>query len=541
MNKSFLIISAIAIGSMCISARTINMPQTEGGDNFHSILRAIELSDTTTVVDYSFIHIPDYWCSIDSIELVGKNTGKIYPAERVVGYNFGEKKYMPSTGRYDFSIIFPATDPSDYTVDMVEIHKDGGKNIIIKGIDLTGKTPAAKYITHINGTYKGDGGFVGISKSATRTTPTTWIPVDNGKFTYDMYSDELLAYDIINGLNIFQGSWTMGKFFTENATIDIDFTPRDNDEMIGNLEYHDIKIDAPLGSLTASLNEYLSSTGDMFKNAEPVLRRDSLEKNRKYYAPEYYAIEDALKAHPEKRDSLAAEVNKLFDNGMAYTIEGKQSENDVRKFADEDFLKLKSDNILKMNNLAGLFALYNEAYYSDDTTPLIDTYLMGYQGKFPESEYAFYMERISGSNEITPGSMFNDFSAVDVNGERHTSSELIKGKPVLLDLWASWCGPCRRTSKSMIPVYDEYNSKGFTIIGVARENGSPEAAIDAISKDGYKWLNLFEIDDINGIWALYRCQNAAGDTFLISPEGEIVKRDVSAEEVREYLKMLYKD
>lgn len=192
-----------------------------------------------------------------------------------------------------------------------------------------------------------------------------------------------------------------------------------------------------------------------------------------------------------------------------------------------------------MNNIAGLFAIVCEAYYSRDATPLIKAYLDGYEGKFPESEYSIYMDKLSGSNEIAPGTPFNDFYANDIEGNLHTLSAMIKGKPALLDLWASWCGPCRRTSKSMIPVYEEYADRGFTIVGVAREYGSSSAAAGAIEKDGYKWLNLVEIDDANGIWALYRRHNAAGGTFLISPEGKIIKSYVTADEVRDYLKGLY--
>ena len=65
-----------------------------------------------------------------------------------------------------------------------------------------------------------------------------------------------------------------------------------------------------------------------------------------------------------------------------------------------------------------------------------------------------------------------------------------RGKVALIDLWASWCGPCRTTSKQLIPIYEKYKDRGFTVIGVAREQNSDIRMREAIRKDGYPWLNL---------------------------------------------------
>lgn len=537
-----------AVGANAIDTegnRIIKLPASVEDNSTHSILRSIELTDTATIVDYSFLHSPNYWCSIDSMALVGNVTGKKYPIKGTVGYTLRKRQYMPASCKHDFSMIFSAIDPQDTSVDMVEIEDGVSPTVLRKGIDLTGNGPKTKYVTHINGTYEGKGTFVGIFKSGShlnRNQNVIWVPVDNGKFSYDLSSDDLLVYEIVNGPNMFMGAWNCGEIFSENANIDIDFTPSKDEEDSGReIEYHDIRVNAPDGSLTNSLLEHHKRMDEEYNSAPPVVAYKSLMDNKKFYTPEYYALEEAYMAHPEQKDSLAKAMNDLFDKGVAKTPEGLLAEKEIQQYNTTQRLQSVCQDAVRMNNLAGLFAIVSECYYADDTAPMVEAYLNNYGGKFPDSEYSAYMETISNVNEIVPGNSFNDFTAPDAEGNVHRFSELIAGKPALLDLWAVWCGPCRRTSMSMIPVYEEYASKGFTIIGVARVANGDELPTDAIEKDGCKWLNLFDVDDANRIWALYRCQNAAGGTFLISPEGKIVKRDVTAEDVRTYLETLYSD
>ena len=109
----------------------------------------------------------------------------------------------------------------------------------------------------------------------------------------------------------------------------------------------------------------------------------------------------------------------------------------------------------------------------------------------------------------------------------------------MIDLWASWCSSCRRHSKALKPVYEEFSPKGFTIVGVAREWKDAELARKAVKKDGYPWLNLVDVGDANAIWAKYRCPNGGGKVVLVDPEGVIVAVNPSAEDVRAYLTEFY--
>lgn len=144
-------------------------------------------------------------------------------------------------------------------------------------------------------------------------------------------------------------------------------------------------------------------------------------------------------------------------------------------------------------------------------------------------------EMLNAIHNLKVGDHFLDFSAPTVDGEMKKVSELIKGKVAVIDMWASWCGPCRYLSKSMIPVYEKYKDKGFTIVGVAAEFKTKEPFKAAIKKDKYPWTNLIELDRQNGIWNKYNIDGGGGNTYLVDANGVILAIHPKAEELDKIL------
>ena len=168
--------------------------------------------------------------------------------------------------------------------------------------------------------------------------------------------------------------------------------------------------------------------------------------------------------------------------------------------------------------------------YSDFS--IIKNLLIKLSVKYPGHPYnPKSNDLITAYDKIKEGGEFIDFTLPDIDGNKITLSKVIKGKIALIDLWATWCGPCIRTSRSMIPVYNQFKDSGFTIIGVANEIDNTDQLRTTLEREKFPWLNLVEINSQNGIWAKYRIPDQAGGTFLVDKDGKILAISPSAEQV----------
>lgn len=139
------------------------------------------------------------------------------------------------------------------------------------------------------------------------------------------------------------------------------------------------------------------------------------------------------------------------------------------------------------------------------------------------------------------GSLAVDFSQPDTSGNMISLSSF-KGKYVLLDFWASWCGPCRQESPALVDAYNEFKNKNFTIYSVSLDRpGFRDAWIKAIYED--KLQNWSHASDLQ-FWSNSAAQqygvNSIPANYLIDPTGKIIAKNLRGEQLKEKLKEILK-
>ena len=151
-----------------------------------------------------------------------------------------------------------------------------------------------------------------------------------------------------------------------------------------------------------------------------------------------------------------------------------------------------------------------------------------------------YAANIIKWRTIAIGKTAPEFTQNDPDGKPVKLSDF-RGKYLLLDFWASWCGPCRAENPHVVEAYNKYKDKNFTILSVSLDKeDAKEAWLAAIKKDNLTWNHVSDLKFWkNEVSVLYTIQ-AIPDNFLLNPEGKIIARglrgDALASKLAELLK-----
>ena len=147
-------------------------------------------------------------------------------------------------------------------------------------------------------------------------------------------------------------------------------------------------------------------------------------------------------------------------------------------------------------------------------------------------------ERITIGKKTMVGVKAIDFSQPDMNGKMISLSSF-KGKYVLVDFWASWCGPCRAESPNLVKAYSKYKEKNFEIFGVSLDQ-SKDKWLKAVNDDQYTWTQVSEVKGWETAVAQEYGIEGIPFNILVDPNGYIVARNLRGEALEKKLKEIIK-
>ena len=329
-----------------------------------------------------------------------------------------------------------------------------------------------------------DSGWVYLEHDQSDSHATDSAKIDSGFFTFKGKADAP-EYCLLGIPNNGHKEYRLG-FFVENGQINITGKKDSVDEA------------TIIGSLSQDENKkYIASR--KFLDEEEIKLRDL-----------YNTVE--AKKDPKLTDSL----KKIFD-----LYEKKQ----------KDFIK----DYVKQHpsSYVGALQVYRNFLYNPDATELETIYnsldaniQSSFVGKNIKST-------LDAAKKTAIGNSAPEFSQNDANGKAVSLSSL-KGKYVLVDFWASWCGPCRAENPNVVKAFKKFHSKGFDILGVSIDE-KKDKWLDAIKKDNLNW---HQVSDLRGwkntVAQLYGVEGIPMN-FLIDKDGKIVGKGLRGEDLEKKL------
>jgi len=287
-----------------------------------------------------------------------------------------------------------------------------------------------------------------------------------------------------------------------------------------------LRADATDGSIQMLVdNSNYTLTGTM---EDPVIKTDSKAQN------DLNTYNETLRPITEKMSEMVAELRKGPDpenpeksdslREAYYALYEKQDDIDSTYIANNP------------SSFATVLALRNTFYMLD--VEQLESVLTGLDVSLQEmEEYKYMYGKMERMQAVAIGNQYTDFGLETPEGELLNVSDVHNGNVLLIDFWASWCGPCRRANPEVVEIYNTYHDQGFEILGVSLDRDTA-SWIQAIADDQLTWSHISDLKYWNSEGAELYGVPAIPHTVLIDKEGIITAKNLHGDELREAIESL---